>query len=176
MVKNNMPIFMYDCTSCDSSFEELFMSRDNIKDVTECHFCDDTAKKREINRFRHVGPVFEGLDEYSTAFGSEMKTYKQITEFEEKHGMTRIPHDSQRYRDYREESVQEVYEISDSLNTGGYTACADHITKKEMQDSTGWSDMKYTKWKSTCDATEAAARAGTIDISQNATAKSAPKE
>ena len=171
-----MPIFMYDCTSCDSSFEELFMSRDNIKDVTECHFCDDTAKKREINRFRHVGPVFEGLDEYTTAFGSEMKTYKQITEFEEKHGMTRIPHDSRRYQDYREQSVQEVYEISDSLNTGGYTGCADHITKKEMQDGTGWSDMKYSKWKATCDTTEAAARAGTIDISQKATAALPAKE
>ncbi len=171
-----MPIFMYDCDSCDNSFEELFMSRDNIKDETDCHFCDETAKKREINRFRHVGPVFEGLEEYTTAFGSEMKTYKQITEFEEKHGMTRIPHDSQRYRDYVEESVQEVYEISDAAIQGGYTGCADHVTKKEMQDSTGWSDMKYSKWKSTCEATEAAARAGTIDISQKATAKSSSKE
>ena len=169
-----MPIFMYECDSCDNRFEEIFMSRSSIEDVVDCHFCGEDANKLQVNRFRHVGPVFEGLEEYSQTFGREMKSYKQIKQFEEANGMTRIPHDSQRYADYREESVQELYEMSEAANKGGFTGCADHITKKEMQSTTGWSDMKYSKWKSTCDSTEKAARSGKIDISQKATAPLRP--
>ncbi len=165
-----MPIFMYECDSCDNRFEEIFMSRSKIEDVVDCHFCGEDAKRLQVNRFRHIGPVFEGLEDYSQVFGREMKTYKQIKKFEEENGMERMAHDSQKYKDYREESIQELYEMSNAANKGGFTGCADHITKKEMQSSTGWSDMKYSKWKSTCEATESAARSGKIDISQKATA------
>ena len=161
---------MYECDSCKNRFEEIFMSRSRIQDIIDCHFCGSDAKKLQVNRFRHVGPVFEGLDQYSKAFGREMKSYKQIQKFEQDNGMTRITPDSQAYNDYRESSIQEVYEMSNAASTGGFTGAADYICKKEMQSTTGWSDMKYSKWKSTCEATESAARSGKIDISQKATA------
>jgi putative FmdB family regulatory protein len=165
-----MPIFMYECDSCGNRFEEIFMSRSKIEDVVDCHFCGSNANKLQVNRFRHIGPVFEGLDEYSQAFGQEMKTYKQIKKFEEKNNLDRVAPGSQAYKDYRESSIQEVYEMSEAASKGGFTGAADYVCKKEMQSSTGWSDMKYSKWKSNCEATESAARSGKIDISQKATA------
>lgn len=166
-----MPMFMYECSSCGEKFEELFMSPNSDTSSADCHFCDGKATKCGVQRFTHVGPVFEGLDDYSIAFGKEVKSYKDIQKIEEENGWSRMTHDSQRYKDYVENSKQEMYEMGEAYNKGSHVGLADHITKKEIQDGTGWSDHKYQTWKAKSDQAEAFAKDGKIDISQKATAK-----
>ena len=166
-----MPMFMYECESCSSKFEELFLSPNSKTETTECHFCDNVATKCGVQRFTHVGPVFEGLDDYSIAFGKEVKTYKDIKKIEDENGWSRMTHDSKQYKDYVSSSKQELYEMSESYIDGGHVGLADHITMKEVQDGTGWSKSKYKNWKSKSDDAESYARSGKIDISEKATAK-----
>ena len=162
---------MYECKSCSSKFEELFLSLNSETETTECHFCDNVATKCGVQRFTHVGPVFEGLDDYSIAFGKEVKTYKDIQKIEEENGWSRMTHDSQQYKDYVSSSKQEMYEMGEAYNKGSHVGLADHITMKEVQDGTGWSKEKYKSWKSKSDAAESYAKSGNIDISEKATAK-----
>ena len=166
-----MPMFMYECDSCSSKFEELFLSSKADTSQTDCHFCDKKATKCSIQHFTHVGPVFEGMDDYSIAFGKEVKTYKDIKKLEDENGWSRMTHDSQAYKDYVSSSKQEMYEMGEAYNKGSHVGLADHITKKEIQDGTGWSDHKYQTWRTKADAAEKYARDGKIDISQKATAK-----
>lgn len=171
-----MPMFMYECRSCSNKFEELFLSSKSDTSKTSCHFCNESATKCGIQRFTHVGPVSDGLDDYSIAFGKEVKTYKEIKKLEDENGWSRMTHDSQNYKDYVSSSKQEMYEMGEAYNKGSYVGVSDHIHKKEMVDSTGWSDSKYNKWKTASDTAESHARSGKIDISQKATAKPAAKQ
>jgi predicted nucleic acid-binding Zn ribbon protein len=174
-----MPIFLYDCGSCGNSFEELFMSRSNIKDVVDCHFCEKIASRREVNWFTHVGPVSDGLDTYNNSFfskeqrknGQEVRSYKDIQKYEDERGLCRMEHGSKEYNDYVSTSKQEMYEMGAAYNDGGYTGLSDHISKKEVLDNTNWSETKYLKWKASADKAESAAHSGKVDISQAATAK-----
>ena len=170
-----MPMFMYECRSCDNKFEELFMSANTDTDTADCHFCSETARKCEIQRFTHVGPVFEGLEDYSAAFGQEVKTYKDIKRIEDENGWSRMEHGSQAHKDYVSSSKQEMYEMGEAYNKGSHVGLADHISMKEVQDGTGWSKSKYKSWKSAADSAESDARSGKVDISQKATAKPAAK-
>jgi hypothetical protein len=168
-------MFMYECGSCDNKFEELFLSPKADTAETSCHFCNETATKCGVQRFTHVGPVFEGLDDYSIAFGKEVKTYKDIKKIEDEKGWSRMEHGSQAHKDYISSSKQEMYEMGDAYNKGSHIGLTDHIYKKEMIDGTGWSDAKYAKWKTAADTAESDARSGKVDISQKATAKTAAK-
>jgi len=166
-----MPMFMYECSSCGIKFEELFLSSNANTDTTDCSHCGKIASKCGVQKFTHVGPVFEGLDDYSIAFGKEVKSYKDIKKLEDENGWSRMSHDSQRYKDYVASSKQEMYEMGEAYNKGSHVGLADHITKKEIQDGTGWSDQKYHQWRSKADKAEKYARDGKIDISEKATAK-----
>lgn len=170
-----MPMFMYECKSCSNKFEELFLSSKTDTAKTECHFCPETATKCSIQLFTHIGPVSGGLDDYSIAFGREVKTYKEIQKIEDENGWSRMTHDSQQYKDYVSSSKQEMYEMGEAYNKGSHVGLTDHIYKKEMVEGTGWSDSKYAKWKTAADTAESDARSGKVDISQKATAKPSAK-
>ena len=174
-----MPIFMYECGSCNKKFEELFLSRKEIEETVDCHFCDSPASKAGVQRFRHIGPVFEDLEHYTNNFysakqradGKAVRSYKDIQKLEAENNFSRLDPESAEYRNYVESNKQEMFEMGQAYNKGSHVGLTDHIYKKEMQDSTGWSDSKYKKWKSAADTAESAARSGKIDVSQAATAK-----
>ena len=170
-----MPMFMYECRSCGNKFEELFLSPGAETSQTECHFCDAVAHKCGVQRFTHVGPVFEGLHDYSVAFGKEVKSYKDIKKIEDENQWSRVEPGSQAHKDYIYSSKQEMFEMGEAYNEGSHVGLANHIHKKEMLDSTGWSETKYHKWKAASDQAESDARSGKVDISQKATAKPAAK-
>lgn len=174
-----MPIFDYSCTDCNKTFEELFLSGTAPPDIVECHFCDEPAKKNGVQHFRHVGPVFEDLESYTNAFysqksqanGKQIRSYKDVQKFEQAQGLNRITQESPANVQYRERVREEEHEMSEVKRTDGRVGVADYIYKKEMQDSTGWSDSKYDKWKSAHDIAKSAVDSGKVDISQAATAK-----
>ena len=81
---------MYECGSCNKKFEELFLSRKEIEETVDCHFCDSPASKAGVQRFRHIGPVFEDLEHYTNNFysakqradGKAVRSYKDIQKLE----------------------------------------------------------------------------------------------
>tara|TARA_R100000458_G_C8256547_1_gene232602 strand:+ start:561 stop:1085 length:525 start_codon:yes stop_codon:yes gene_type:complete len=172
-----MPIHRYQCGSCSGVLEELFLGSEKILDELDCD-CGGVAKRSQINRFRHVGPVFEDLEAYTGAFysqkqqanGARVRSYKDVKRFENENNLARISPDSQAWKHQVENAKQEEYEMSCVKQESGRAGVADYIYKKEMQDVTGWSDMKYSRWKTTHDAAQKSAKSGKIDVSQSATA------
>lgn len=173
-----MPIFDYSCESCGETFEELFFSTNAPPKLIDCHFCDEKATKHDVHPFRHVGPVFEDLDAYTDAFyskkaqanGKRVRSYKDVQLFEQENGLDRITYGSSTHLQSVEKVHEEMHEMDQIKKSDGRTGVADYIYKKEMQDSTGWSDSKYKTWKGAHDVAKNAAEAGKVDISQAATA------
>ena len=172
-----MPIHRYKCASCSGILEELFLGSDQILDKLDCS-CGGVAEKNQINRFRHVGPVFEDLDAYTGAFystrqqanGARIRSYKDVKRFENENNLARVTPESRSWKDQVESSKQEEHEMARIKKEAGRGGVADYIYKKEMQDVTGWSDLKYSRWKTIHDATQKSAESGKIDVSQAATA------
>tara|TARA_Y100000034_G_C6800155_1_gene358905 strand:- start:24 stop:524 length:501 start_codon:yes stop_codon:yes gene_type:complete len=161
--------------------EELFLGSETVLEKIDCP-CGGVAEINQVNRFRHVGPVFEDLDAYTGAFystrqqanGARVRSYKDVRRFENENNLARISPGSQSWKDQVESSKQESYEMACIKKEDGRDGVADYIYKKEMQDVTGWSDLKYSRWKTIHDATQKSAKSGKIDLSQTATAKSSP--
>lgn len=172
-----MPIHRYKCESCSGILEELFLGSEPILEKLDCD-CGGVAERSQINRFRHVGPVFEDLEAYTGAFysqkqqanGASIRSYKDVKRFENENNLARVNPDSQAWKHQAESAKQEEYEMACIKNKSGRSGVADYIYKKEMQDCTGWSDLKYSRWKTNHDATQTAVKSGKIDVSQAATA------
>ena len=173
-----MPIHRYKCESCGGILEELFLGSEPILEKLDCS-CGGVADINQINRFRHVGPVFEDLDAYTGAFyskrqqanGARVRSYKDVKRFENENNLARISPGSRSWKNQVESSKQESYEMARIKKESGRVGVADYIYKKEMQDTTGWSDLKYSRWKTIHDATQKSVKSGKIDVSQAATAK-----
>jgi putative FmdB family regulatory protein len=174
-----VPIHEYRCLSCKLAYEELFLGSDVIPEHDDCPSCGKPSKKVNVNHFRHIGPVFEGLEHYSQnlltrkqrASGQEFKSYKDIQRFEQENNLCRVTPGSSVHREQVESAYEEDFEKSKRLKESGLEGVADYIYQKEMQDATGWSDSKYTRWKNLHDKAQSDAKSGKIDISQAATAK-----
>ena len=174
-----MPIHEYKCSSCPISYEELFLGSDIVPESDKCPSCGSVAHKKRVNLFRHIGPVFEDLEHYSSnlltkkqrAAGKEFKSYKDIQKFEQDNNLCRVSPGSSAHRQQTEAAYEEDFEQSRILKESGHAGVADYIYQKEMQDATGWSDSKYTRWKNLHDKAQSDAKSGKIDISQAATAK-----
>jgi len=172
-----VPIHEYKCRSCRFLFEELFLGSTPIPEEDKCPECGGVSAKVKVSWFRHVGPVFEDLDSYTSnmytkkqrAAGKEIRSYKDVKKFEQDNNLCRISPGSSIHRHSVESVREEQYEMSRVENDCGREGVADYIYKKEMQDSTGWSDSKYATWKTMHDKTQSSAQSGKVDISQMAT-------
>jgi len=174
-----VPIHDYKCPSCGLLFEELFLGSDVVPDTLGCPSCQGSSDRQTVNWFRHIGPVFEHLDSYTDAMytekqrasGKRIRSYKDVQAFERDNRLDRVTFDSPIYRQQVEKTNEEMFEMRTIKNDSGRVGVADYIYKKEMQDVTGWSDMKYSRWKNQHDSAKKSAESGKVDISQLATAK-----
>ena len=167
-----MPIFDYVCSGCNASKEQIYLGSESIPDTVDC-VCGGVSTRSNIHSFRHVGPVWSDLEDYSKAIygtsgmmrGKEVKTYKDIKKFEDEHCFVRTDTRSAKYRSSVDDMKQESLELNLVAKQGGREAAADHIYKQEMKDATGWTNTQYNRWKEisdACDPTDAQLAGGTV--------------
>ena len=166
-----MPIFDFRCSGCDFKFENLFLAGEDVVDSAPCPKCSANSDRVKIGRFRVVGPVFEHMEFYENALlskserraGARFKSAKEITNWEEERGLSRLSHDTSQYNQYIEESLYEAHTMSSIKNTDGRSGVADWIEKTETLESTSLNNSQYSRYKELSDAVESNAPAASID-------------
>ncbi|QDP54540.1 MAG: hypothetical protein Unbinned2514contig1000_32 [Prokaryotic dsDNA virus sp.] len=168
-----MPIYDYKCEACDGRFEEIFLSGDSVEESLPCQFCDSSAHKVKIYSF-DVG----GLEDHqlqaleathftpkqrAAAFklrqsdnpvlrerGNQFRfrTNKDLERYEASKGWRRLDPNGFEHRRNCEKLLDDQHELKNIAKTEGDDAAAEHITKTEIQTKTGWSSLRYSKWKS----------------------------
>lgn len=157
-----MPIFDYTCSTCGAIEEVVYLHGEEIISTRPCYRCGAEADKRDVNRFRIVGPVWSDLDRFNTQLlpsderraGAEFKTGKDIDRWEQEHNLRRVDHGSVEQRTMLEDQRDEAATIRRVKEQDGTEAAFDHVTKQSVLSKTSWSSADYDRYKGTSDAVD----------------------
>ena len=170
-----MPLYRFRC-ECGWEDEELFRrSYDDVDtDVPaalECPECQARAPRATVNRFSHEKLIFDGIGRYEEALltpaerqnGVRFTSSKDIEAREAERGLVRCEPGTQAWKDAWDSQRDDSSAIRERVSTehraggDGESAGCDYIAKTEIQNQTGWGDLKYSKWKEQSDAAESRA-------------------
>jgi len=176
-----MPIFEFHCGS-GHRYEDIFFPRDPIPDALPCprKGCELPSMRQRVNKFRHVGPVFEDMDRYEGALlspkqrtdtdknngrGARFRGPKDVSRMEQDLGLSRVDPNSASERHKRDEQRDEIATRARVNQESGLDGELDWIERQNITEASGMTDMEYVRWKGMSDAAESAAIAGTVDLS-----------
>lgn len=151
-----MPIYKYQCTSCDF-IDEYIVDVDDQNNVQICDQCGGLANYYPFFKFRHVGPVFADLMEIEDRLlspkqrkaGMRIKDHRDVSKWESQNKLTRCT--AQEIKESRERSLEMVHMQQETERTEGKNGWAEKVDKMDIQETTGWSDTQYTRWKTMTD-------------------------
>ena len=151
-----MPIYKYQCTSCDF-IDEYIVDVDDQNNVQICDQCGGLANYYPFFKFRHVGPVFADLMEIEDRLlspkqrkaGMRIKDHRDVAKWESQNKLTRCT--AQEVKESRERSLDLVQMQQETEKAEGKQGWAEKVDKMDIQETTGWSDTQYSRWKTMTD-------------------------
>lgn len=154
-----MPVYGYACQNCRMVAEELYFDPDAAPDTAIC-LCGGLMKRRNINRFRHVGPVFHDLMQIEHQLlgsqglkaGKRIRGKRDIENWERENGLVRTTSQQQRIND--EYAHEMVYQQGEIVQQEGKDGWFEHVNKSDIKNITGWSDSQYVRWRNLNNAEE----------------------
>lgn len=159
-----MPLHQYSCRvlQCRHRMEELFGGRfGHAPGWLKCEACGGVAVKRQTYVVKTIGPVFEHLETFNKllltpqqrAQGVELKSAKQIEQYEAAKGLRRHDPNSPEYRHVREAELDDYATMRRIAAEDGREAALDYVDRSNITEATGWSSLEYQKWEeATADA------------------------
>jgi hypothetical protein len=170
-----MPIFEFKCSSCQLKTEELFFPRDTVPDSIDCS-CGDMRDRIQVYSLGIIGPVWDKLEEYNNtllspqerASGKELRTNKDIKNWEKERGLVRMDPSSSEARIYAEQNEEESQTIKNLHKTDGRSGVVDYLDKTSILEGTSWDSSQYNRWKEANDAAESRIDAGVANVGDDA--------
>lgn len=153
-----MPLYDYVCKQCNAHTEELVYDLPAQKSLP-CD-CGHHMIKVSVNRFRHVGPVFEDLMAAEERLlgakglkaGKRLRGKKDIEKWERDNKLVACT--AQEARISREYALEEAHEQETIVRTQGVEAYHQKKDKDSIKNVTGWNETQYTRWKGATDVEE----------------------
>ena len=134
--------------------------------------CGGVRDRVQIYKVVTIGPVWDKLEEYNSnllsskerAAGKELKSKKDIDQWERDRGLVRMAPSSSEARMYAEKTEHEAKTIEKIHKSDGKTAVVDYFDKTSVLEGTSWDSAQYNRWKEANDAAESRIESGDANI------------
>lgn len=171
-----MPVFDYECGSCNVRFEEVVLCGDPTEDVLPCVICEAPSNRVVIYSFHINGMEDHQLDAMEEVLftpkqraagqklrqsdnpllrkrGEELrfKTNKDLRKFEDDRGWRRLTPGTTEFKRKMDAAMDDDSDINRIASRDGKAAAAEFINKTDIQEKTGWSSSRYDRWKNMTD-------------------------
>lgn len=161
-----MPIYHYQCASCDFVDEYIVDVEDQFS-TQVCDLCGGFANYLPYFKFRHIGPVFSDLMDMEDNMlsrkqkqsGMRFRDHRDVERWEKENKVTRCnAQEMKESREYHQDLLSMQRQI---VSTQGNDAWADEVDRMDITSATGWSDGQYNRWKTMTDKAQKDAQNGT---------------
>ena len=140
---------------CESNHETKRLFKASPPEYLTCK-CGKSSR-RHISRFSIEGEIYYDLMRAEDVIlgKNNERTFSDATDikqWEQEEGVVRCTEQEQKM--YREEIKEMKIDKDKIIEEDGTQAWYDKIDQTDIQESTGWDNKTYTKWKDTQDAYE----------------------
>ena len=160
-----MPCYYYKCTTCEF-IDEYIVDVEEREQVQICDQCGGLANHYPYFKFRHIGPVFADameieenlLSPKQRAAGMRIRDHRDLKKWERDNKLVRC---SDREVDLGQQYSEDLVSMQRRcIKEGGRQHYYDEVDKMDIQETTGWSDGQYSRWKTMTDKAQEEASNG----------------
>tara|TARA_R110002124_G_scaffold240557_1_gene405826 strand:+ start:66 stop:563 length:498 start_codon:yes stop_codon:yes gene_type:complete len=164
-----MPCYYYKCTTCEY-IDEYIVDVEKRSEVQICDECGGLANHYPYFKFRHIGPVFSDamdleeqiLSRKEREQGVRIRDHRDLKKWERDNKLVRC---SDKEVAQGEEYSEDIMSMQKRCITkGGRQHYYDEIDKMDIQETTGWSDGQYSRWKTMTDKAQSEAQSGDTEL------------
>jgi len=164
-----MPCYYYKCTTCEI-IDEFIVDVEKRSEVQICDGCGGLANHFPYLKFRHIGPVFSDameieeqiLSKKQRGDGMRIRDHRDLKKWEQDNKLVRC---TDKEVTAGEEHSQDLISMqSRCIKEGGRQHYYDEVDKMDIQESTGWGDTQYNRWKTMTDTAQREANNGDPEL------------